>query len=137
MKQSEKAQVVGVCVLIILAGCSGAGGGETDPEPTVEPNQTIVTNSSVFTSELNATLSGYQRINRTDGIDVIIQVETTNETKFVNTAKNINQTTSVKFLFPDQGLIAANATPPEIETIANMPRVTRIGVDQEVSASSD
>lgn len=133
----DGSKVVVVCVLIILAGCSGAGEGGTDPEPTVEDNQTIVKNSSVFTSELNATLSGYQRINRTDGIDVIIQVETTNETKFVNTAKNINQTTSVKIIFPDQRLIAANATPPEIETIANMPRVTRIGVDQKVSASND
>jgi phosphatidate phosphatase PAH1 len=96
-----------------------------------------VKNSSVFTSELNATLSEYQKINRTDGIDVIIQVETTNETKFMNTADNISQMTSIKFIFPNQRLIAANTTPHNIERIANVPQVVRIGIDEKVSASSD
>lgn len=91
----------------------------------------------MFTSELKDTLYGYQQINRSNGIDVIIQVETTNETKFVSTADNISQMTSVKFIFTDQRLIAANTKPHNIERIANIPQVVRIGVDEKVSASSD
>jgi hypothetical protein len=129
-----------VALVVVSTGCVANSNSIAEPTSTAtdvaaDSSSNSQLNNEVFTESLRDRVREYNRYNQTGGIRVIVAFENkTNKKQFNQSVEEIEQAATVRHTFRQERLVAATATPEQLQTLANISSVETIGHDRDVSA---